>query len=86
MAQMAKSLPAMWQTRVQCLDHEDPLEEEMATHSSVLAQRIPCTKEAGWLKKKNANYNQNLPDDLTLPLSKQMIFEKPNVSCNFLST
>ena len=37
MAQMAKSLPAMWQTRVQCLDHEYPLEEEMATHSSVLA-------------------------------------------------
>ena len=37
MAQMANSLPAMWQTWVRCLGHEDPLEEEMATHSSFLA-------------------------------------------------
>ena len=37
---MAKNLLAMWETRVQSLDQEDPLEEEMATHSSILAWRI----------------------------------------------
>ena len=36
----AKNLPAMQETQVQSLDQEDPLEEEMATHSSVLAWRI----------------------------------------------
>ena len=37
MAQRVKSLPALWETQVQSLDREDPLEEEMATHSSILA-------------------------------------------------
>ena len=41
MAQTVKSLPAMWETRVQSLGPEDPLEKEMATHSSILAWRIP---------------------------------------------
>ena len=40
-AQMVKSLPAMWETQVQSLGQEDPLEEEMATHSSMLAWKIP---------------------------------------------
>ena len=38
---MAKNLPAMWETWVQSLDWEDPLEEGMGTHSRVLAWRIP---------------------------------------------
>ena len=42
---MVKNLPAMQQTRVQSLGQEDPLEEEMATHSSILAWRIPWTEE-----------------------------------------
>ena len=37
---MAKNLLAMWETQVLSLDQEDPLEEEMATHSSILAWRI----------------------------------------------
>ena len=37
----------MWENRVQTLGWEDPLEEEMATHSSVLAWRIPWTEEPG---------------------------------------
>ena len=41
MAQMVKRLPAMQETRVRFLGQEDPLEKEMATHSSVLAWRIP---------------------------------------------
>ena len=39
--QMVKRLPAMWETRVQSLGWEDPLEKEMATHSSTLAWKIP---------------------------------------------
>ena len=42
---MVKNLPAMQQTRVQSLGQEDPLEEEMATHSSILAWIIPWTEE-----------------------------------------
>ena len=44
-AQMVKNLPAMQETRVQSLGHEDPLEEDMSTHSSILAWRIPWTEE-----------------------------------------
>ena len=47
---MVKRLPAMRQTRVQSLGQEDPLEKEMAAHSSVLAWRIPWTEEAGGLQ------------------------------------
>ena len=42
-AQLVKNLPAMWETWVQSLGWEDPLEKEMATHSSILAWRIPWT-------------------------------------------
>ena len=43
--QMVKSPPAVQETRVQSLGREDPLEKEMATHSSILAWRIPWTEE-----------------------------------------
>ena len=43
--QMAKNLPAMWETGVWSLDQEDPLQQGMATHSSILAWRIPWTGE-----------------------------------------
>ena len=49
-AQMAKNLPAMQETQVRSLGQEDPLEKEMATHSSILAWRIPWTEEAGGLQ------------------------------------
>ena len=42
---MVKSLPAMWETWVQSLDREDPLEKEMAIHSSILAWKIPRTEK-----------------------------------------
>ena len=45
-----KNLPAMQQTWVQSLGQEDPLEEGMAAHSSILAWRIPWTEEPGWLQ------------------------------------
>ena len=40
MAQIVKNLPAMWETQVRSLRQEDPLEKEVATHSSILAWRI----------------------------------------------
>ena len=50
MAQTVKCLPAMWETRVRSLGREDPLEKEMATHSSILAWKIPRTEEPGRLQ------------------------------------
>ena len=49
-AQRLKRLPAMRETRVQSLGQEDPLEKEMATHSSILAWRIPWMEEPGRLQ------------------------------------
>ena len=46
---MVKNLPKMGETRVQSLGWEDPLEKEMATHSNILAQRIPWKEEPGGL-------------------------------------
>ena len=50
MAQQVKNPPAMQETQVQSLGQEDPLEKEMATHSSFLAWRIPWTEEPGGLQ------------------------------------
>ena len=49
MAQMVKNLPAMWETWVQSPGWEDPLEEGMATHSSILIWRIPWRETGGLL-------------------------------------
>ena len=49
-AQSVKNLPAMQETWVQSLGQEDPLEEGMATHSSILAWRIPWREEPGGLQ------------------------------------
>ena len=50
MAQMGKNPPATQETQVQSLGREDPLEKEIATHSSILAWRIPWTEEPGGLQ------------------------------------
>ena len=50
MVQMVKHLPSMLETRVRSLGQEDPLEKEMATHSSTLAWRIPWREEPGRLQ------------------------------------
>ena len=49
-AQAVKRLPAMRETRVRFLGREDPLEKEMAIHSSTLARKIPWTEEPGGLQ------------------------------------
>ena len=50
MAQTVKNLPAVQETQVRSLDQEDPLEKELATHSSPLAWKIPWTEEGGRLQ------------------------------------
>ena len=49
------SMPAMQQSWVRFLDWEDPLEKEMATHSSIRAWKIPWTEESGWVAKVRHN-------------------------------
>jgi len=51
-AQTVKNLPAVWETWVPSLSWEDPLEEEMATYSSILAWRISWTEEPGGLQSR----------------------------------
>ena len=51
---MVKNPPAMWETWVRSLGLEDPLEKEMATHSSILAWRIPWTEEPGRLQSRGS--------------------------------
>ena len=50
MAQTVKRLPMMWETQVRSLGQEDPLEKEMAPHSSTLAWKIPWTEESSRLQ------------------------------------
>ena len=54
MAQSVKSLPAIQETQVQSPGQEDPLEKEMATHSSIFAWRIPWTEEPGGLQSMDS--------------------------------
>ena len=55
MGQMVKSLPAMQETQVRSLGGKDPLEKEMATHSSILAWKITWTEEPGRLQSTVTN-------------------------------
>ena len=59
---MVKNLPAMWKTWFQSLGQEDPLEEIMATHTSILAWEIPWTEEPGGLQSMGS---QRVGYDLT---------------------
>ena len=53
-AQTVKHLSIMWETQVRALGWEDPLEEEMAVHSSIIAWKIPWTEEPGRLQSKGS--------------------------------
>ena len=57
-AQTVKRLPTMQETRVRSLGREDPLEKEMATHSSILAWRIPIDRGAWWAAVHGVAGNQ----------------------------
>ena len=56
MAQTVKNLPATKETRIQFLDPEDSLEKGMATHSSILAWKIPWTEEPGRLQSQRIGH------------------------------
>ena len=58
MAQTVKRLTTMQETWVQSLGQEDPLEKEMATHSSILAWRIPWTEDPGRLQSMELQRNR----------------------------
>ena len=72
MAEMVKNLPAMWETRVPFLGQEDPLEEGMATHSSILAWKVPWTEGlvgySPWSHKESDRTEQ-----LTLTLIREKL-------------
>ena len=65
MAQRVKRLPAMWETCVRSLGREDPLEKEMAPHSSTLAWRIPWTEEPGGLQPTGVAKSRTRLSDFT---------------------
>ena len=62
-AQLVKNLPAMQEARVGSLGQEEPLQNEMATHSSILAWRIPWTEEPGGLQSAGSQKSQTRPSD-----------------------
>ena len=69
---MVKNLPAMRETWVQSLDWDDPLEKEMATHSSILAWRIPWMEELGGLQSTGL---QRVRHEHTHPLQSSCLEE-----------
>ena len=64
-AQMVKRLPTMRETQVQSLDQEDLLEKEMATHSSILAWKIPWSEKPGGLQVQVVAKSQTRLSDFT---------------------
>ena len=69
MAQRVKRLPAMQETWVLSLGREDPLEKEMATHSSTLAWKIPRTEKPGRLQSMRSQSQTQLSDFTSLLLN-----------------
>ena len=70
MAQRLKRLPAMQETWVRSLGWEDPLEKEMATHSSILAWRVPWTEEPGKLVHRVEKSQTRLSNFTHSPFTK----------------
>ena len=74
-AQMVKRLPTVWETWVRSLGQEDPLEKEMATHSSTLAWKIPWTERPGRLAHGIAK-SRTLLNDFTFFF---LFFQETNI-------
>ena len=72
MAQTVKGLPATWEIQIRSLGQEDPLEKEMATHSSTLAWKIPWTGEPGGLQSMGLQRVGTRLSDFTFFLSKHI--------------
>ena len=71
LAQMVQNLPAMWETQIRSLGWVDPLEKEMATHSSILAWRIPWTEKLGGLQSMGLQSQTQL---ITAHLSIHLLY------------
>ena len=76
---MVKHLLTMWETRVQSLGQEDLLQKDMATHSSILAWKIPWTEEPGRLQSIGSQSRTQL-NDFTHSLTHSTPFELRKVS------
>ena len=87
-AQMVKCLPATWETRVRSLGREDPLEKEMAAHSSTLAWRIPWREEPCRLQSTGLRrVGHDWAASLSLSLSPRYVDVLPSVyPCTFSRT
>ena len=70
-AQTVKRLPTMWKTWVQSMGWEDPLEKEMATHSSILAWKIPWTEEPGRLQSMGSQRVRTQLSNFTFTFKRQ---------------
>ena len=85
-AQLAKNLPAVQETRVRSLGWKDPLEKEMATHSSNLAWRIPWTEEPVGIqsirhKESNMTECLSMEDNLSRQFNAMLCYAKSLQSC-----
>ena len=81
-AQMVKNLPTMQDTRVWSLGQEDPLEKGMATHSSILAWRIPWTEEPSGLQSMESQSQTRLSDlDLLCLLWRNVYLDLLPIFC-----
>ena len=86
MVQRLKRLPAMWETWVRSLGWEDPLEKEIATHSSILAWRIPWTEELGGLEstghKESAKSQTRLSNFTFTFHDNEMLTRRDTLTCS----
>ena len=81
MVQLVKNLPAMWETWVRSLGWEDPLEKGKATHSSILAWRIPRTIQSSGCKESDTSnfHSKLLFHHKNSAKKKKMYFNQENV-------
>ena len=78
---MIKNLPAMWKTWVPPLGWEDPLEKQMATHSSILAWRIPWTEEPATVMRLQRARHDRVTN--TLASQVALVVESLHRRCGF---
>ena len=79
MVQLVKNLPALWETWVGSLGWEDPLEEGMATHSSILAWRIPVDRRAWQVIVCGVTKSWTRPSDSAQNAHTEFINQEPTV-------
>ena len=78
---MVKNPPATKEMRVRSLGQEDPLEKEMATHTSIFAWKIPWTEELGRLQSRGLQKSQKQLSNLTITWEKKPLDKEAKVLC-----